>query len=323
MAVITPWRASSQRVADLYSSGVKLWLKQDLVHIEQQLAQSCTTEKFTVRSIDGSRMHIKNPMYGVQQPICIVYSTPSGPPEAYQCTYLVDWTNRAFRNYQEPLDNARVLFETRQKGWNGSVTCEALTSHVTKIICFGLGDINFKLPDWRRAENESKQKCQQEPETSEVEGALIHYAIALTLADIARSCNKNGEIGVRLLTQDPDYTDESKNILREIGFEVTGEYGAGGFAGVDDKTVVFSAFAAAPVKQIIADLARQVAVIYPEITSDGEVFNKFHKPYADPDSPRTREMWKGYQGWNFPAQAESPELKGSLFQLALYNRIGR
>jgi hypothetical protein len=65
----SPWRASSQRAADLYASDVKLWRKEDLVDIEKQLAESFTAEKFTVRRIDGSVVHIKNPMFGVQKPI--------------------------------------------------------------------------------------------------------------------------------------------------------------------------------------------------------------------------------------------------------------
>ena len=63
------WKTSSQRAADLYDSGVKLWRKEDLVDIERQLAQSFTARKFTVRRIDGSVVHIKNPMFGVQKPI--------------------------------------------------------------------------------------------------------------------------------------------------------------------------------------------------------------------------------------------------------------
>jgi hypothetical protein len=63
------WKTSSQRAADLYDSGVKLWRKEDLVDIEQQLAQSFITRSFTVRRIDGSVVHIKNPMFGVQKPI--------------------------------------------------------------------------------------------------------------------------------------------------------------------------------------------------------------------------------------------------------------
>lgn len=43
---------------------------------------------------------------------------------------------------------------------------------------------------------------------------------------------------------------------------------------MDNEYVVFSAFTSVPVKQIIADLARPVAIIYASSTSAG-VFNKF------------------------------------------------
>jgi hypothetical protein len=65
----SPWRTSSQHAASLYHSGVKLWRREDLVDIEQQLAGSFTAEKFTVRRIDNSVVHIKNPMFEVQKPI--------------------------------------------------------------------------------------------------------------------------------------------------------------------------------------------------------------------------------------------------------------
>ncbi|KAI0810555.1 hypothetical protein GGR55DRAFT_644384 [Xylaria sp. FL0064] len=342
------WRTSSQRAADLYNSGVKLWRKEDLVDIEQQLARSCAAEKFTVRRIDGSIAHIKNPMFGVQKPIWkpyvkfqeywrLVRSTPDGPPETYHCTYLVDWTNQTVRNYEGSIENVWSLFEASRRRWDASATCAALTSQlrkllggdgtakkkVTKIVCFGLGDLNAKSPDWWRIQNEGKPGDEREPETSIVEDALLHHSIALTMADIARSYAGTGEedMGVGLLTQDPDYSDETKDMLRTLGFEVVGEHGAGGFAELDDEAVVFSAFAAAPVKQIIADFSRPVAIICAASTSAG-VFGKPGKPYADPESPRTKQMWKEYKTSRFPVQSTELELKGSLHQLVVYARAG-
>jgi hypothetical protein len=64
-----PWIISSQRAADLYDLGLALWRREDLADIEKQLARSFTAEKFTVRRIDGTVVHIKNPMFGVQKPI--------------------------------------------------------------------------------------------------------------------------------------------------------------------------------------------------------------------------------------------------------------
>lgn len=68
----TAWRISSQRAADLYSAGAKLWTKEDLEDIEQQLRQSYAMEQFSVRRIDGSILTIANPMLQVQNPIWYV-----------------------------------------------------------------------------------------------------------------------------------------------------------------------------------------------------------------------------------------------------------
>jgi len=66
------WRISSQRAADLYSSGARLFTKEDLEDIEQQLRQSYAMERFLVRRIDGSIIQISNPMFQVQNPIWYV-----------------------------------------------------------------------------------------------------------------------------------------------------------------------------------------------------------------------------------------------------------
>ncbi len=65
----TPWRASSQQAATLYAKGVKLWRKADLHDIERQLAAYTTERLFTVRSIDGAKLAIANPMFEKELPI--------------------------------------------------------------------------------------------------------------------------------------------------------------------------------------------------------------------------------------------------------------
>jgi hypothetical protein len=63
------WRRSSQIASNLFNDGSKLWTKNDLRDIEQQLAQSNNRKIFTVRSIDGTVVSIKNHMFGERLPI--------------------------------------------------------------------------------------------------------------------------------------------------------------------------------------------------------------------------------------------------------------
>lgn len=66
------WKTSSQRAANLYRSGVKLWRRTDLADIEGQLAQSYNRDTFTVRCIDGNMVQIQNPMVGEEKPVWLV-----------------------------------------------------------------------------------------------------------------------------------------------------------------------------------------------------------------------------------------------------------
>ena len=65
----TPYRISSQHVADLYDSGTKLWTKEDLVNIERQLEQSATLDGFAVQCVSSKHVPVRNPLFGVRAPI--------------------------------------------------------------------------------------------------------------------------------------------------------------------------------------------------------------------------------------------------------------
>lgn len=226
-------------------------------------------------------MGLREPVVKFQEFWHLVRSTPDGPPETYHCTYLVDWVNRTVRDHEGPLGTTRQVFESSRERWNASRTCEAFTTQlrklllradgtakrVTRIVCFGLGDLNIKPKDWWRLQNDEMPPDQRRLEASIVDAALIHHAMALTIADIVRSCADPGSPGVQILSQDPSYIGQTKDLLLETGIEVVGASGAGGFAEVDDESVVLSALAQAPIQQIIADLARPVAIVYAGNTS--------------------------------------------------------
>lgn len=146
------------------------------------------------------------------------------------------------------------------------MTCKLLRTYietclgarkVTKIVCFGVGDICRAPPDWMIRLNKSTEQG-SETKMSEEDPAMVQHSIALTLADVCRKFSGNT---IRLLAQDPSYTVHSRGILEENGFEIVGQFGAGGFSEVDEESIVFSPFPNAPVKQILADIARPALVI--------------------------------------------------------------
>jgi hypothetical protein len=184
----------------------------------------------------------------------------------------VHWINSTGLSFRGDVENASSVFEENRLAWSLSDSCKQLrlqlgqmpaTKKVKKVVCFGLGDICRKPPDWMRRR---PALGEHDLATSSVRGRMVQHSIALTLAEICRDRTGNE---VKLLAQDPDYTEEAKRILTEFGFEIVGNFGAGGFAEVDDDTVVFSVFVEAPLKQIIADIARHLLIF----TTGFDTFN--------------------------------------------------
>ncbi|KAJ6008505.1 hypothetical protein N7540_012481 [Penicillium herquei] len=176
-----------------------------------------------------------------------------------------------------------------------------------KVVCFGLGEFSRSAPNWFKKRNDVWGSRADVDHSSD---SMIQHTVALTMA---RLC---GNEEVSLLAQDPDYTEASEGILSNKSFQIVDRYGAGGFAEIDDDSIVISAFPNAPVKQIIADLARPVLIV----SHDLSVFNEIGTPYADPESPRTKEMWVDYDKYSLPVVEDEVEIRRALQGLQLYHR---
>ncbi|KAI2775932.1 hypothetical protein F4815DRAFT_503866 [Daldinia loculata] len=296
------WKTSSQHMEDLYFSGAKLWRKSDLIDIEQQLSQFRTIKKFTIRCVGGSVIQIKNPMFKVQRPIWfptvkfqeywrLVKAKPEGPPETYRCSYLVGWENRLERDSRGLIENSRHFLIKKMHDWHMSTTRNSFRSliqrllcghKVTKIICFGLGDISLRAPEWWR---EQRGPNWQQIEATVMEGRIAQYSAVLTIAAEITSSTRGR---VRILTQDPDYAEETKKNLRELGFEV-----------------------------IIADIARPALIV---AVGEAKTFNVKDQPYEDAESPRTKQMWQDYESWDFPVEPAEAQSMADMDRLKIYVR---
>ncbi|EMT67895.1 hypothetical protein FOC4_g10000151 [Fusarium odoratissimum] len=279
----SPWRESSQIAATFYDRGYKLWTKDDLRDIERQIEQSVNQMVFSVRSINGTLIQIRNLNFEKDNPIWkpfvkyqeywrLVKTQPDGPPETYLCSYLPEWSNSTVRAFRGIVKDPISIFERNRHIWNGSESCKLLksclqqhltTRQVTKVACFGLGDVCRKPPEWLRRQITSDE---DELDASIVSPNMLQHLIAVTIVEV---CREHTRSSVELLAQDPDYTRETEDILKQNGFSIVGRHGAGGFAEIDDTTIVFSVFVEAPLKQIIADIARPTMII----STGFEVFN--------------------------------------------------
>lgn len=215
-----------------------------------------------------NRFNLRQPRVKYHDYWRLVKERPEVPPEMYLCSYLVDWVNTTAREFRGTVVGADLAFEETLAVWNNSSSCTLLKSQleklvkertVTKVVCFGLGDICCRPPEWWMRGSSLDKKT---AEASFVHNSMMQHSMALTMAE---ACGHD----TQLLAQDPGYTENAKDILKGKGFSIVGQFGAGGFAELDDNSVVFSVFVEAPLKQIIADIARPQMVI----TTGFDVFN--------------------------------------------------
>ncbi|KAL6851346.1 hypothetical protein ACO1O0_008474 [Amphichorda felina] len=268
----------------MYDAGARLWTKNDLVDIERQLEQSASLDRFTLKCLDGTVVQVKNPFFGYWT---LVQENFDGPQEMQYCSYFIDWKHQLARDFRGNVEDWMRLFEMKRRLWMESISCESfkrqigqiLTANpgVNKVVCFGLGDMARRPPEVTELGPGEKKgeppKYIQKSDGDEVHAQMIQHAAALTIVEEIRCLHgQTGGDSVRLLTQDPQYTDDTKALLRSKGFEIMGDFGAGGFGEVDDDCIVFSAWVSEPIKQIVADLAPPAGFI---TLANPNPFNRF------------------------------------------------
>ncbi|CAG9986331.1 unnamed protein product [Clonostachys byssicola] len=174
----------------------------------------------------------------------------------------------------------------------------AISKNINKIVCFGLGSLGWSI----EIEDERYEPADR------VYSAIVQHAAALTIAKVIGKRLDVG--GLTVFCQDPIYSAADKRVLAEAGIQVVGGRGGLAFTYIDENTVVISCHPNIPVKQVVADLGKPAILICNEVKEEGEekwrVFERHGNfgllsPYpTDHDSPRTREMVKGYHRFPFP-----------------------
>ncbi|KAI1458209.1 hypothetical protein F4805DRAFT_150792 [Annulohypoxylon moriforme] len=328
---------NTQNAIEWYRSGQKLWVACDLERIEYELAHCRTTPSFTIRRTDGSTISIKNPMFGVTNPIWKPYVKfqhywylfKQGPNTLLEglhphyfpyYSYFIDWENRTFTDFvADEHACVECRFQEAKKQWEQSRSFDWLedqlgvligSRNVTKVICFGLGDMT------PRSSYDARAELDPDIALMGLNASLNQHAAALTVAEKMRLEKIND---VEIFAQDPAYSQASKDLLEGAGVTIIGEHGAGGFGKIDYDSVVFFCYPGAPVRQIIADLARPALIIG---NGDGHILSEnqsFPFPF-DAESPRTRAMWEEYTRHDFKIMQQDEEDLIGLRGLSIYVR---
>ncbi|KXJ88521.1 hypothetical protein Micbo1qcDRAFT_214430 [Microdochium bolleyi] len=282
------WVSSSRYAADLYDAGVKLGCKEDLIEIERQLQRCSKMKCITLPHVNGSTAKYRNPIYHDKKSKC---REP-----------FIDF--KVYWQLVHCQPNARLKFIPR-------ITTAAPFSKIENMDYMEELDGDPEGPrgtlEW------------------EVKGPCTHHAMAHTMASVAKTIQKK-QVGakcgrhIKLLAQEPAYTPAMETMFKEIGkFDIVGKYGASGFAELDDNCIVFAPFVNAPVKQTVADLARPAVIICNQI--EEPIYHEARAPRSsNPESPRTRQMWRDYDQQRFPISADLGPLAGHVCNLYIYSR---
>ncbi|KAK3902844.1 hypothetical protein C8A05DRAFT_15143 [Staphylotrichum tortipilum] len=201
-----------------------------------------------------------------------------------------------------PPDDSADAAQVREKlakgiaAWEASAECARLRGvfeagkigRVTKIAAFACSTMAVKDDD--RA------------------NPVAQHAAVLMLRELFA---RRGAGEVRCLAQDPMYRPADVEVLQELGVEVLED--PRGFLEVDEETVVVCVAPNVPVRQVVADIARPVAMVWGTVKGEvearewwererpGQDLEGMYSGSTDPDSPRLRDMVeKEYvEAWRF------------------------
>lgn len=171
---------------------------------------------------------------------------------------------------------------------------QAAVPRIDKVVCMGLGSLSRVTGSLNGLDAWFRPYSQH----------IVALTIAAALDDLYhRSYRRYGEDAtkVRVLAQDPGYTNSDKQILADNGITVVED--PSGLIAIDEKTFVMSAFPSFPLYEIIADMlpGSGPATIFdaslpPSITS-GTVSSAMR--YNEFAAPRVKKMLQGWSAHAF------------------------
>lgn len=148
-------------------------------------------------------------------------------------------------------------FNDKKKEWEATHECNTLQTLVAlnpgfskaqKVIGIALGGLMYG----------------ERVEDRRTERSLAQYSLLLTMRELIAKATGSDEI--RCLAQDPELTPAAVEALANVGIAVVDDPDA--FLELDDTSVLITMSPSIPVRQVVADIARPVAIFWDEDPED-------------------------------------------------------
>ena len=172
-----------------------------------------------------------------------------------ETAHLLPLTGEAVPMYPlNPAPETRAILHQQKAKWDASDACRQLVATLEMLADVG------SLP---RVDKVIAFTCFNPSDVQAAEESATEHASVPSLRDFFARQRHQPTTSVRCYAQDPLYQDADREVLGELGMTVLDH--PRGFLEVDDSTAVFSQLPTAPIRQVIADIARPALMIWNRI----------------------------------------------------------
>ena len=208
--------------------------------------------------------------YRTFQQLCSDILTSSIPLQLAYCPVQLGYPLRRRRIHtgkflesfkREAPEQVRDAFEAGVRQWERSPNCRHFR-----------GILDAALPARVAVSNIVAFACSTMTIKKAQTFTIAQHAMVLTILDVLQARAKKEasrqKQEIRAFAQDPYYNDTDAEILGQAGIIVVED--PRGFLHVDDQSVVLSFAPNAPIRQIVADIARPAILIWDRVTGEAE-----------------------------------------------------
>ncbi|OIW33192.1 hypothetical protein CONLIGDRAFT_676994 [Coniochaeta ligniaria NRRL 30616] len=321
-----------RQVKAIYDSGVPFFTREGLQDISRQMDEAtarftpgnCVEVTFTIRGLDGVVVQIPLVLgnalrrqaddppntdtivaaFDLQLRAANLLARPESvddfkPEHAFlpfmvqrEALHLCRFTgnvvprepNQSRERLVQSLRRKKVYWAATIQGQKLLSTLNSITTpSVGKIVAMACGNLTYPY---------DRRRC------------AYQHALILVLRSFFAERQHQAEEDIHCFAQDPAYEDVDKKALSDVGITVLRNPRA--FLEVDASSIVFSCYPSAPIRQVVADMARPAIMIWKKAERFGSRQGERDFEKGDYDSgPRVEAMLRDhYTEFEFPEERQ-------------------